>query len=92
MGPDEFATREELGHVVKLLFAKFQQQAETIAFLSELLISKGIITDQELVQMVQRLKSSQNFQRAKESLQSFRDFLTMHNIVERYRDLPPDEL
>ncbi len=91
MGPDEFATREELGLILKLFLAKIQQQTEARGKLSELLIDKGIITDAELVDLVHRLGQSPASVRSKLAWKNLRSFLTMHNIVTLYEDPPPED-
>lgn len=47
MGPDEFATRQELSLVFRLLLAKIQQHAELLSVVTVKLAAKGVITTQE---------------------------------------------
>ncbi len=92
MGPDEYPTREELGLVVKFLVAKLGEQGAILAKLAELLESKGIIADSELVSLVQQVRQSRaaiDVLRAESNLQ---EFLTIRNIAKRYLDPPPEDL
>jgi hypothetical protein len=92
MGPDEMASREELGLVLKFIFAKWQQQADLVSGLAELLISNGVISNEQLVSMTRQARESPQSAKASQALQNLKDFLAMHNIVQQYEDLPPEDL
>jgi len=86
MGPDEYATRDELGVVVKMLLAKIQQQAECINALMALLVSQGVIPKEAPLALLAVLKASANHERVQRSLQALRDFEASHNILKRYEE------
>lgn len=88
MGPDEFATREELGLMVRLLFAKISQQTEVIAELQDILQSKGIITKEEVVEMANHLANSPHSKRASEYVEKLRQYTAIHQTVRQYLDPP----
>lgn len=88
MGPDELATREELGLIVRFMFAKFQQQAQTIAALSALLIDRGVLSDAELAALMTGLQDSPNSRKAEAALAKLREFATIHKIARQYLDPP----
>jgi len=90
MGPDEFATREEVGLMVRLLFAKISQQAAIITELEELLLNKEVITKEELAEMSQHLANSPHSKRASEYVEKLREYTAIHQIVRQYLD-PPEE-
>jgi hypothetical protein len=67
MGPDELATREELGLIVKYLFAKLQQQAEMISTLAGMAATSGGITKDQFNALIAQTEHSQNTARSKEA-------------------------
>jgi hypothetical protein len=85
MGPEEFTSREELGHVLRYVFAKAHQQAETIAFMAEM-----FLTDSQIAELADRVMKSPRRQEAKQAREKLDEFLEMHNIVRRYQT-PPEE-
>lgn len=92
MGPDENATREELGLIVKVLFAKLDQQTFTIATLAGMLIRKQVISEVELAEMVEELAQSPQAAKAKEAYGKLSDYAAIRKIARQYLDLPPEEL
>lgn len=90
MGPDEFATREELGVMLKFVLAKSQQQAELIACLMDLLKSKDIILDQDAKNMAEKLENSPISKRAQLRQKAVEDLAEIHKTVRQYLD-PPEE-
>ena len=86
MGPDEYPTRDELGVVVRLLLAKVQQQAEALSTLTGLLVSKGVLSQESLLELLERVKASPASGRMQQSLQALRDFEASHNILKRYEE------
>jgi hypothetical protein len=90
MGPDEFATREELGLMVRLLSAKLAQQTEVLADLIDLLRVKGIITTQDMSDASKRLKDSPHSKRASEYVEKLREFVAIHQTARQYLDHPEE--
>lgn len=86
MGPDEQPSREELGLIVRFMFAKFQQQTDFIGILSELLIAKGVLSDQELEAMAVRLEKSPSSVKSKKALEDLREFAKIHSTARQYLD------
>ena len=85
MGPDEYTSREELGHVLRYVFAKVHQQAESIVFMAEMLL-----TDSQMVEFADRVARSPRSLEAKEARAKLDEFLEIHNIVRRYQTPPED--
>ncbi|MGA2713290.1 MAG: hypothetical protein ABSG41_09290 [Bryobacteraceae bacterium] len=92
MGPDEFATREEVGVIAKFLLAKIQNQTVVFAELIDMLVKKGIVTDQEINQMVEKVAASPEGQFEKKALEKIRESAAIRNIAKQYLDLPSEEL
>ena len=92
MGPDETATREELGLMVRFMFAKFQQHAVSLKMLHELLLSKGVVTGEELLAMAEELGATPETEKAKQAYQKIRDFAAIRNTAKQYLDPPPEYL
>ncbi len=85
MGPDEYISREELGQVLRYVFAKMQQQAEMLAILAG-----NILTEAQLERLQELTEKSPRTQAAKDARSNLNNFLEMHNIVQRYQT-PPEE-
>jgi hypothetical protein len=90
MGPDELATREELGLIVKLLLAKIGQQADLMGKLLSVLQDKSVFTNQEVIDLSERLKDSPQSIRASKYLEKLREFAAIHKIARQYLDPPED--
>lgn len=90
MGPDEFATREELGLVLKLMLAKIRQQAEMISTLASMVRTSGAITEQQFQDLIAQVAESPNTVRAKKADANLREFLAIRKIAKQYLD-PPEE-
>ncbi len=86
MGPDEFATREELGLIVKFLFAKVQQQAEMISTLAGMAATSGGIRNDQLGALIAQMEQSRNTSQAKHAKAKLDEFLTIRQIAQRYLD------
>jgi hypothetical protein len=89
MGPDEFATRHELELIVRYLFAKSQQQVETVAHLMALLIAKGIVTEAEFDQVLRLVRESETSRSAKRAHESLREYGEIRDILRNYEEPPP---
>jgi hypothetical protein len=92
MGPDEHATSEELGLVVKALFAKVQQQAGVVSALTGVLMAKGILSREEVAQMIETLTTSPEAARAKKTLEDLREFAAIRKIARQYLDPHSEDL
>jgi len=90
MGPDEYATREELDVSVRFLLAKIHQQGQLIVMLSELLISQGILAESAVLEMGHQLERSAKTLKMKSAREKLEEFLTIHNIGRLLQD-PPQE-
>lgn len=90
MGPDEFATREELGLMLKLVQARIDWSARSTAELVALLRSKGVVTETEVDDMVSRLTGSPESVRLNKRVDTVRQFAEVHKTARQYLD-PPEE-
>jgi hypothetical protein len=90
MGPDEFATREELGIMVRLLSAKLAQQTEVVAELQDLLLRNKTITKEDAVEMTKRLADSPHSKRASQYVEKLQEYKAIHKTARQYLD-PPEE-
>jgi hypothetical protein len=90
MGPDEYATREELGIMLKFAFAQIQKQGEMIAKLTSLLVDNKALTEQDVAAMLQEFQGSPAAKRFRERLKAVEDFATIHKVARQYLD-PQEE-
>ncbi len=90
MGPDEFATREELALMLRLVQARIDWSSRSIAELVALLRSKGVLTESEVDDMVSRLSSSPESVRLNQRVDTVRQFAEIHKTARQYLD-PPEE-
>lgn len=88
MGPDEFATRQELNLVFRLLLTKIQQHAELMTVLTTKLAVKGVISAEDFQSIL--AAESPNAVRARHANAKLQEFLTIHNIDQLFQD-PPEE-
>jgi hypothetical protein len=90
MGPDEFATRQELNLVFRLLLAKIQQHAELMSGLTADLTAKGIISPEEFQAILAQAAESPIAAKAKRAAENLKEFLTIHNIDQLFQDTPEE--
>jgi hypothetical protein len=90
MGPDELVTREELGMIVRFMFAKFQQQTELVTNLCSLLQDQGTLTEKEILALASRLAKSESSKKATQAYEKLKEFAAIHKISRQYLD-PPSE-
>jgi hypothetical protein len=90
MGPDEFATRNELRLVFAFMLAKIQQQAESISQLMGTLRANGGLSDSEALDLVHRAATSPTKEEVRQAEAALYEFADIREIAKRYLD-PPAE-
>ncbi len=90
-GPDEFATRHELGLIVRFLVTQLQKQAEATANLIAMLISKGIVGPEMLSELTSLIRESESRTKAAHALSELREYAEIRDLLRRLEELPPEE-
>jgi polyhydroxyalkanoate synthesis regulator phasin len=88
MGPDEFATRNELRLVFAFMLAKMQQQAETISDLMNTLSTNGGLSQKEALALVARAATSPTKAEVKKAEAALYEFADIRKIAKQYLDPP----
>ena len=89
MGPDEFASRDELALVARFLLAKIMEQAWYASLLTEKLVDSGVISRVQLSALMDEIKSSDQARRAQQARADVDEYRAIHKIAKQYLD--PDQ-
>ena len=90
MGPDEFATREELRLVFDLLLTKLNQQGELVVTLAAMVAQSGSITKEQFDSLISQTEKSSKTVRANQARARLDEYQAIRKIAQQYLD-PPSE-
>ena len=90
MGPDEHVSRQEFLLTVDYLMAVIDHQQKVSKLLLEVL-SESTLRASQVGHIGDELAASPEHQRRIEAFERLSSFEEIRNVVERYRDHPPEE-
>jgi hypothetical protein len=90
MGPDEHISREEFLLTVDHLMAVIDHQQKISKLLLEVLSDSSTLNAPQIDYLSDELAASPEHQRRIETFERLASFEEIRNVIERYRDRPPE--